>query len=156
MPEIVPRELLEALAAEASTAEPTPQGKSRRTAPVQRESNPAHPVDGELDLSVAERRATAYLWTLDDSVAGQHGHDKLYRAACVLAHGFGLSYDQALPILRRWNQEKAHPPESEPQLHHKLTDALKLTGNRGHLLNKKGSSELSFRVFRECSTRIYV
>jgi hypothetical protein len=43
----------------------------------------------------------------------------------VLVDGFGLSFDQALPIFAEWNQKKAHPPESDYQIRHKLEDAIK-------------------------------
>src|SRR5262249_14294741 len=69
-----------------------------------------------------------------DSVAGEHGHDVLYRVACELVDGFGLGRSQAMPIFREWNQAKARPPESEKQLDHKLDDAIK--NHAGPSLNR--------------------
>ena len=42
----------------------------------------------------------------------------------VLADGFGLDRDQALPILHAYNERPDGVPESERQLEHKLADAL--------------------------------
>jgi hypothetical protein len=79
------------------------------------------------DGASPEVRARAYVFSpgFPDSVSGQHGHDALYRCACELVDGFGLDRNQALPILREWNQAKARPPESEKQLTHKLNDTIK-------------------------------
>jgi len=39
--------------------------------------------------------------------------------------GFGLSFDEAIPIFEDWNRQKAQPPESDQQVQHKLEDAIK-------------------------------
>src|SRR5262249_38374631 len=116
--EVVPIELLERFAAEY---QPAPQPEAN--------GPPGH---GAREPSVSngtgpEARAKAYLFAagFPDSIAGEHGHNRLYRVACELVDGFGLARDQALPILREWNQAKAHPPESEYQVNHKLDDAIK-------------------------------
>jgi hypothetical protein len=72
-------------------------------------------------------RAYAYVFShgFPESVSGQRGHDVLYRVACELVDGFGLSFDQAMPIFRHWNSCKARPPESAKQLDHKLSDAVR-------------------------------
>jgi hypothetical protein len=74
-----------------------------------------------------EARARAYVFapSFPNSIAGQNGHDRLFHVACVLWDGFGLSRDQAMPIFREWNAQKAEPPEDEYQLNHKLDDAIK-------------------------------
>lgn len=82
-----------------------------------------------------ERRIWPYLQTLPEAIEGQRGHDKLYRAACVLVDGFALSFEEALPYLLRFNDEKAVPPESEQQIRHKLSDAIKNTRRTGYLLH---------------------
>ncbi len=82
-----------------------------------------------------EDRARAYLAKLPEAVEHQRGHDKLYHAACVLVDNFLLSYQQALPILRDWNRDKAIPPESDKQVEHKLTDAIKNSDRSGKALN---------------------
>lgn len=93
------------------------------------------PIRPESDGWSAEERARAYLARLPEAIEHQRGHDRLYHVACVLVDGFALSYAQALPILRQWNEVHAIPPESDKQLEHKLIDALKNTARTGHLLN---------------------
>src|SRR5208337_1561572 len=45
--------------------------------------------------------------------------------ASVLVDGFGLTFDQALPIFQDWNRDKAQPPESNEQVRHKLNSVFK-------------------------------
>src|SRR5262249_33060456 len=94
------------------------------------ESGP--PADGSFPTTARtgpgvspEDRARAYVQKIPDLIAGEHGHDRLYHVACVLVDGFGLSYQQALPIFEEWNRTKARPPESDQQIQHKLDDAIK-------------------------------
>jgi hypothetical protein len=91
-----------------------------------RRSNPDWTLTATNDAS-PEVRARAYVFAdgFPDSIAGQHGHDRLYHVACVLVDGFGLTRDQALSIFRDWNDSKAKPRESEFQLDHKLDDAIR-------------------------------
>ncbi|MGL4555392.1 MAG: bifunctional DNA primase/polymerase [Gemmataceae bacterium] len=70
------------------------------------------------------RRARGYLATIEGAISGQRGHDRTFRAACVLARKFGLSFAEAWPLLLEWN-EQCEPPWSEAELRHKLEDALK-------------------------------
>ena len=60
-----------------------------------------------------------------ESIAGENGHGALYRVACELVDGFGLRHEQAMPIFMEWNQAKAKPSESQEQLDHKLSDAMR-------------------------------
>jgi hypothetical protein len=117
--QVVPTELLEALAAEYQPVSPPPRGNG----PPRKASAKATARGG----ASPEDRARAYVFApgFPDSIAGQHGHDRLYHVACVLVEGFGLSHDQALPIFQDWNQDKAQPPESDEQIQHKLDDAIK-------------------------------
>src|SRR5690242_14812083 len=65
----------------------TPQG-SRPAAPGSMvEGTPAPDVGGG-DLERRVRRASAYLSRLPGAVSGQRGHDRTFRAACVLIKGF--------------------------------------------------------------------
>jgi hypothetical protein len=74
------------------------------------------------------RRAAAYVAKMDAAVAGQGGHNKTFRVTCRLVHpaprGFGLSPDQAWPILLAYNA-RCSPEWPERELRHKLDDALK-------------------------------
>lgn len=80
-------------------------------------------VIDEADL--AARRARAYLATIEGAVAGQRGHDRTFRAACVLVQKFGLSFEQAFPLLKEWSDCSCEPPWSDAELEHKLLDALR-------------------------------
>ena len=87
---------------------------------------PSSPVrDPQAGSLSAVERAEKYLMEIDDSVAGDHGHNRLFHAACLLWDGFGLSKEDGMPVFERYNQAKAHPPESEYQLSHKYEDAIK-------------------------------
>lgn len=79
----------------------------------------------EADVMV--RRARGYLATVEGAISGQRGHDKTFRVACVLTHKFGLSFEQAWPLFKEWN-EQCEPPWSDAELTHKLKDALKKRG----------------------------
>jgi len=119
--QVVPMGSLEALAAEVGTP-PTPE------APSPNGSGNCDPWRMTIrDGPSPEARARAYVFApgFPDSIAGQGGHDRLYHVASVLVDGFGLTFDQALPIFQDWNRDKAQPPESDKQVRHKLNDAVK-------------------------------
>ena len=80
------------------------------------------------------RRARNYLTKLPPAVSGQGGHDATFRAACLLAIGFGLDREQSLALLQEWN-ERCQPPWSDHELEHKVDDALRAPGWRGYLLS---------------------
>jgi hypothetical protein len=83
------------------------------------------PVPGE-DLMV--RRALAWVACVEGAVSGQNGHGKTFRVCCKLTHsppdGFGLTHEQAWPILLLYNAV-CEPPWSEKELEHKLSDAIR-------------------------------
>lgn len=81
----------------------------------------------------ASERAAKYMALVEPAVSGQRGHDVTFRAACALVLGFGLSIDEALPLLAAWN-ERCQPPWSESELLHKLNSANQQGGDRGYLL----------------------
>jgi P4 family phage/plasmid primase-like protien len=119
-PQPTPRKLLEAVAAEA----PIPQPK-RTTV------NGWTPSAG--DRARVVERARRYVAKMDPAVSGQGGHDQTFKVACVLIVGFGLSQDEAWPLLVESN-DRCQPAWTESELRHKLTDAGKQPGPRGHLL----------------------
>ena len=49
----------------------------------------------------------------------------------ILVDGFGLCFDEAMSILREYNERPDGDPESEQQLGHKLSDALKRVEEAG-------------------------
>jgi hypothetical protein len=87
-----------------------------------------------------QERISRYVACLAPAVAGQHGQDTAFRAACVLVHGFGLSEEQAWPFALEYNARCA-PPWSQHELKHKLRSALTHPGHtrpRGYLLQDAG------------------
>ena len=63
--------------------------------------------------------------TIEGAISGRRGHDRCFRAACVLVQKFGLSFEQAWPLLKEWSEACCEPPWSDRELEHKLRDALK-------------------------------
>jgi hypothetical protein len=116
--EVVPMELLEALATEVTPV--VPAGKPPRAVH-------SSMLGTRHDRGSPAARAHAYIFSpgFPESIAGQGGHRQLYHVAAVLVDGFGLTFDQALPIFQHWNQDKAHPPEKDKQVRRKLYDAIK-------------------------------
>jgi len=68
-------------------------------------------------------RARAYAGRID-STAGQGGHAAAFSVALALGRGFGLPKDDAWQLLFEWNAANARPPWSEPELKHKLAEAI--------------------------------
>lgn len=79
-------------------------------------------------------RARKYLVKCSPAVSGQSGHNTTFRTACILVLGFMLQREQALILLREWNQT-CQPPWTERELEHKVDDAEKQSGERGYLRN---------------------
>jgi hypothetical protein len=78
-----------------------------------------------IESDAMVRRARAYLATVEGTISGTGGcHNRTFRVACVLAHKFGLSFEQAWPLFLEWN-EQCEPIWSDRELRHKLEDALK-------------------------------
>lgn len=78
-------------------------------------------------------RARAYLAKVPGAVAGSSGHDWTYHAACLLIIDFGLSIEDAMPLMQEWN-ETCQPPWSDSELVHKLESADALPDERGAAL----------------------
>lgn len=83
-----------------------------------------------------QERAARYLACVDPAIAGQGGHNQTFRAACSLVLGFGLSVDEAMPLLAEYNT-RCEPQWSEKELLHKLESADKQTGERGFLIGEE-------------------
>jgi AAA domain/Bifunctional DNA primase/polymerase, N-terminal len=84
------------------------------------------------------KRIMADIATWDQSVAGVHGDDMLFKKACRLVIGWGLSPEEALPYLRHYNDTKCKPPWPEDRLIYKLQEADKQTTERGALRAQSG------------------
>jgi replicative DNA helicase len=65
-------------------------------------------------------------------VAGNGGHDATFEVACRLVIGFDLCEDDALMLIREYNQ-RCEPPWSDTELRHKVAEAMKQPGERGGL-----------------------
>ena len=80
-------------------------------------------------------RARMYVSRMPGAISGQRGHDATWAVAQVLVRGFGLSVEQAQPILEEYS-ERCQPPWSAKKLEHKLTSAAaKSRLPVGYLLN---------------------
>jgi hypothetical protein len=66
---------------------------------------------------------------MDPAVEGRGGDRQTFRVACVLVIDFGLSPEEALPVLLEFNQ-RCSPPWSLEALWHKLLMALGCAGNQ--------------------------
>jgi hypothetical protein len=91
----------------------------------------SEPVDPGADIGLLIRRARSYLATIEGAVSGQGGHNQTFRSACILCVRFGLSFEQAWPLLKEWSETSCEPPWSDKELEHKLRDALKKRGRNG-------------------------
>ncbi len=80
-------------------------------------------------------RARAYVAKMPPAIAGQHGHDATFKVALALVHGFGLSEEDAMPIMEEYSN-KCTPPWTRKELEHKLNSAAQQARSgkpRGHL-----------------------
>jgi len=87
-------------------------------------------------------RAAKYMQRVEPAITGSGGHGVTFRAACALVLGFGLSVEDARPLLYKWNQS-CLPPWSEKELEHKLKQANAQGGERGYLLKNESDVDLS-------------
>jgi hypothetical protein len=75
-------------------------------------------------------RARRYVDRMPPAINGSGGHNATFHVACVLVQGFGLSPDQALPLMREFNKRCA-PEWTENELWHKLKGADRAENQRG-------------------------
>jgi hypothetical protein len=80
------------------------------------------PTIEETDVLRRITRARLWLLKAEPAISGQRGHAKLFYCCCVVFTKFGLSMDQAWPLLLEYNA-RCVPPFSEKELRHKLEDA---------------------------------
>ena len=85
-------------------------------------------------------RARAYLEKVPPAIAGTGGDEATFKAAALLTVDFGLSEQDALPILQEWNL-RCSPPWSDSDLLKKLRSAAKsgkhIQGTKAEELAKK-------------------
>ena len=62
--------------------------------------------------------------SVEPAIAGQHGDLHTFRVCCRIVRGFALSDDDALAVLRNWN-DRCEPPWTERELRDKVLRARK-------------------------------
>jgi hypothetical protein len=84
-----------------------------------------------------DERARLYVQKIPPAVSGSGGHNATFTVACALVKGFGLSIDEARPILAEWNLG-CSPVWSPAELEHKLrqADTARDERERGYLRDK--------------------
>lgn len=80
-------------------------------------------------------QAKAYILRYPLAISGQGGHNTTYKLACQLIHGFDLPEEDAMGLIRQYNQ-RLNDPWEEWELRHKVDDALRApeTKPAGYLL----------------------
>lgn len=73
-------------------------------------------------------RAWEYIRTAEPAIEGSGGSNRAMSVAWNLVQRFGLSEDEALPLMRDWSA-RCQPPWSEKELIHKLNDAKNRSTN---------------------------
>jgi hypothetical protein len=73
-------------------------------------------------------RARAYVEKMPGAISGAGGHDATFAVACALVK-FGLSPDEAWPLLLEYNQ-RCTPAWVEREMRHKLEDAFRRANPR--------------------------
>lgn len=83
-------------------------------------------------------RARRYVASMPAAMSGAGGHNATFAAACALIKGFGLSVDEARPILEEFNA-RCSPPWSDSELEHKLrsADGSADSEPRGYLIGNR-------------------
>jgi hypothetical protein len=76
------------------------------------------------------RQARAYIANMPEAVQGRGGDSRTFRVACILIIDFGLSVDEALPLMLEYNK-RCLPPWPVDFLIHKLEMAAQLPDPRG-------------------------
>jgi putative DNA primase/helicase len=126
-PRYAPDDIAELLAESANNAADTPRPRPSPSAGCAN--------------TVAER-ARRYAGKMPAAISGSGGHDATWRVAQVLVRGFGLSTEEARPILAEFNA-RCEPPWGEKELQHKLEQAeTKSRLPMGYLLNSNGNGKM--------------
>jgi hypothetical protein len=71
------------------------------------------------------------------AIEGEGGHNTLFSVSCRLVHGFGLSIEQAMSLLKREYNPRCDPPWTDKELLHKCEQASKAESHeqpREHLV----------------------
>ena len=106
------------------------------TAQLPRPQLVIHKQAPPIERTDATERARRYLRSMDAAIGGQGGHNQTFRAARVLVLDFALDAETAFSLLWQEFNPRCSPPWNERELRHKVSDALKLQGQRGKLLEE--------------------
>lgn len=81
--------------------------------------------DDRPALDAADVITQAQLWAAQqpEAIQGENGSAACFAVACGLVRDWGLSVDEAMPIMEEYSQ-RCLPPWSEAELEHKLADAM--------------------------------
>jgi len=122
----------------------------RRLIPQREPVKPTVPAEPHKPVGLdVMSRAALYLDKMPGGVAGERGDPQTFRAACALTNDFGLTTDQAWPLLCQWNQ-KCSPPWDETELREKLDNAEKYAKKSSGSKSSTPTSE--WRSSTEAST----
>ncbi len=83
-----------------------------------------------IDRGRLLKRASAYLGHIPAAISGQGGHGLTYTAATALVHGFGLTEQESMDLLKREYNPRCKPQWSEKELQHKIQDAMSKPHNK--------------------------
>jgi hypothetical protein len=128
---VVPTELLAAVAAEAPTEKTSGSGETNGKLTM--------PLFGNGDPKAVER-ARQYIAKCPPAVQGSNGSKAAYNVARYLVIGFGLSRSDALAVMGEYSK-RCQPEWTVKELEHKIDDAAKLPGDRGHKLEANNAAE---------------
>ena len=107
---VTPRQLLEELAGRRNTEVARPQ---------------------------AIKRARTYAMMIERSIQGNGGSNKLFTVACRMVRDFGLTADEARPIIHEYNKLRCDPPWEDHEIEHKLADAEAAAAKEPHRIGEK-------------------
>ena len=95
-----------------------------------------------LAIMTVEEQARKYLAAIPPAISGSGGHSQTLIAARALVRGFKMSTQQAMPLLKEWNQT-CQPPWTDRELEHKLNEAANKPYDKpdGHLMSSKAQWE---------------
>jgi hypothetical protein len=102
------------------------------TAALRPEATPFRIIPGAADDLI--NRARQYVCRIPGAISGQHGSARTVHVACKLLLDFALPFDDALTVLREWN-ETCSPPWTDKELRRRLEWADQQPGPRGRLAN---------------------
>ena len=87
------------------------------------------PCVHESDRVRLIHRAESYAATIDPAISGEQGHNKMLYFCGKMLQFFGLSVEEALPIILRYN-ERCQPPFSMREVLHKIDSIVAMMSEK--------------------------